>query len=239
MPVFELRSEQYDRVCWYHIWPDIENDLKQEELMAFAPKARVAQAEIQPPPSPRVVLLPFMKFPLELRTMVYKIYFSQPAEPHHFVPHEQKLSLCFRDELSVGRCPIRTFNGGVPVRQLWALSKDLYHEAMPLYFQTTEFRFNSFESLGQFLNVIGPYHRQHVTRVSLDTCLSDSSVDGENYFKDTETDAGLKALKLLRNCPALRHMKITMLATISHMAENFRVVPSNTQDQESRVLRRL
>ena len=113
MPVFEFRLEQYDRANWYHIWPDNENDLKQEELMAFAPKALVAQAEIQPPPSPRVVLLPFMKLPLELRTMVYKIYFFQPAEPHHFVPPEQRLSLCFRDELLFGRCPIRTFNGRV------------------------------------------------------------------------------------------------------------------------------
>lgn len=190
------------------------DDLKQDELMAFAPKARVAQ-----PRSPAAVPFPFMNLPLELRTMVYKIHFSQPAEPHHFVPLEQRLSLCYLDELPFGRCPIRTFNEGVPVRQLWTLSKTLYHEAMPLYFQTTEFRFNSFNSLGQFLNVIGPYHRQHVTSVILNNCYFDSSEDNENCLLDHEIHSGLKALKLLRSCPVLRHVKITIPASVSHMAE--------------------
>ena len=82
------------------------------------------------------------------------------------------------------------------MRQLWTLSKDLYHEAVSLYLQTTEFMLNGFESLGQFFNVIGPYHRQYVTSVILNICGFDSSEDNESYLLDREIHSGLKALKL-------------------------------------------
>lgn len=120
-----------------------------------------------------LVPFPFMKLPLKLRTMVCRVHFSQHAPP------EQMLSLCELDGIPLRGCTVRTSNGGVPVRQLWILSKDIYHEAMPLYLQTTECRLNSFETLGQFLRVIGPYHRQHMISVILNHCGLELSKDCE------------------------------------------------------------
>ena len=190
--------------------------------MAFAPKARVAQADTQAPQAaqqPPVVPFPFMKLPLELRTMIYRIHFAQPAEPHHLKSVDLMPSLCLFDDPPLRPCPFRMVNGGVPVRVLWTLSKDIYHEAMPLYFKNTEFTFNSLESLAQFLDKIGPYHRQHVSSVNLNITAFDFSMARDNCLSDDQTYAGLQAVKLLRSCPALRRMKFSLPPTVSHMAE--------------------
>lgn len=162
-------------------------DLKHEELMAFAPTARVAQADMRASQEPPVVPFPLMKLPLELRTMIYRIRFAQPAEPHHLMPVGLMPSLCSFDELPLQRCSFRVVNGGVPVHVLWTLSKDLYHEAMPLYVRNTEFTFNSLESLAQFLDKIGPYHRQHVSSVNLKIPRLDSSMARDHRLSDNET----------------------------------------------------
>lgn len=212
-PVYKFRSKEYSGEPWFRAQTLIVHHLEQEELMAFAPKARVAQADTQAPQAPQeppVIPFPFMKLPLELRTMIYRIHFAQPAEPHH---------LSLFDDLPFGPCSFRMVNGGVPVRVLWTLSKDLYHEAMPLYFKITDFTFNSLESLAQFLDKIGPYHRQHVSSVNLNIYKFDSSMARDNRLSDDETYAGLQAVKLLRNCPALRRMKFSFSSTVSHMAE--------------------
>ena len=214
MPEFEFRSKKYQGKDWGLIRRDIISDLQREELMAFAPKARVAQAVPPTPHGPPLAIFPFMKLPLELRTIVYKMHFSQAAELAYF-PSSQ---FQFGAPAFQG-CVFGTSNGGVPVRLLWTLSKDLYHEAMPLYFQTTKFIFNSLESLAHFLNVIGPYHRQHVTSVNLNSRKFDSSMDRERHISDSETHAGLQALKRLRECPALRHMQFNLPPVPYHLAE--------------------
>ena len=219
MAVLESRSKRYDSEDWFYIWKHIIHHLRQEELMAFAPKACIAQADPQPPQSPPVVPFPFMKLPLELRSIVYKIHFSQPGEPHHLVPpsrsHIHVVSTNFRMDVA----PSGLSMGGSCASTMVTFKKDLYHEAMPLCFQTTQFRFNSFMSLGQFLNVIGPYQQQHLTSVILDDCRCDTSKLSENYLSENVIHAGLRAMKLLRSCAALRHLKITLPATVSHMAE--------------------
>ena len=104
MAVLESRSKWYDSEDWYYIWKHIIHHLGQEELVVFAPKACIAQADPQPPQSPPVVPFPFMKIPLELRSIVYKIHFSQPAEPHHLVPpsrsHVHVVSTNFRMDVA-------------------------------------------------------------------------------------------------------------------------------------------
>lgn len=111
MPVHEFRSKEYDETTWDRIWTHIKDDLKQEELMAFAPEARVAQAETRSPP---VVPFPFMKLPLELRVLVYKMHFSQPAEPHHPVDNQQSLP-SLKDDLE--RVPGDVFtHASIPLR---------------------------------------------------------------------------------------------------------------------------
>ena len=217
MPEVEFRSKKYEGKDWGSIHSNIISDLRGEELMAFAPKARVAQADTPVPPTPQdppLAFFPLMKLPLELRTMIYKMHFAQAAEFAYFPS-----TMFHFGGLAFQGCGCGTSNGGMPVRLLWTLSKDLYHEAMPLYFQTTKFTFNSLESLAHFLNVIGPYHRQHVTRVNLNSPRFDSSMDGEGHVSDSETHAGLQALKLLRKCPALRHMQFNLPPVRYHLAE--------------------
>ena len=202
---------------------EIISHLQQHELMFFAPKARVAQADTQAPQAPQgppFVSFPFMKLPLELRTMVYKMHFAQPPEPHFVMAPELKPLGCRLHTDPFRRCAFRTINGGVPVRVLWTLSKDIYHEAMSLYFQATYFMFKSLKSLAHFLKVIGPYHRQHVTSVSLENPKFDSSKPGVISLSDDEIHTGLQGLKLLRECPALRHMKFDLPVTKSHLAED-------------------
>ena len=217
MPEFEFRSKKYEGEDWPSIYTDIISDLRQEELTAFAPKAPVAQADKSVPPAlqgPPLAFFPLMKLPLELRTMVYKMHFAQAAEFTYFPS-----SLCRFGGLAFQHWGFGVSNGGVPVRLLWTLSKDLYHEAMPLYFQTTKFTFNSLESLANFLNVIGPYHRQHVTSVNLNSRKFDSSMDRGRHVSNSETHAGLQALKLLRKCPVLRHMQFNLPPVPYHLAE--------------------
>ena len=218
MPVFKFRSKKYVEEDWASIHRDIISDLWREERMAFAPKARVAQAdtsELPTPHGPPLAFFPFMKLPLELRTIVYKMHFAQTADFTYF----PSSSLCHFGGLACQHCGFGVSNGGVPVRLLWTLSKDLYHEAMPLYFQTTVFTFNSLGSLAHFLKVIGPYHRQHVTSVNLNSRRFDFSMDRERLVSDSETHAGLQTLKLLRTCPALRHMQFNLPIVKYHLAE--------------------
>lgn len=188
--------------------------------MAFAPKARVAQEDAPGRPTPQgppLAAFPFMRLPLELRTIIYKMHFAQAVEFYPFL--RRRCCLISLGDL-FGQCSgFWISNEGVPVRLLWTLSKDLYHEAMPVYFQTTRFTFNSLESLAHFLNVIGPYHRQHVTSVNLNSSRFDSSMDREHHVSDAETYAGLQALKLLRKCPALRHMQFNLPIVPYQLAE--------------------
>ena len=191
--------------------------------MAFAPKARVAQGDTPIPPTPQgppLPRFPFMRLPLELRAMVYKMHFTQAAE-YTSLPTFSRSCLRLWGDVAFQRRGFWISNEGVPVRLLWTLSKDLYHEAMPLYFQNTEFTFNSLESLAHFLNVIGPYHRQHVTSVNLNSSRFDSSMDEEeeDRVSDGETHAGLQALKLLRKCPALQHMQFNLPYVPYHLAD--------------------
>ena len=87
MPEFEFRSKKYEGEDWRSIYTDIISDLRREELTAFAPEARVAQADKPVPPTPHgppLAFFPLMKLPLELRTMVYKMHFAQAAEFTYF-----------------------------------------------------------------------------------------------------------------------------------------------------------
>ena len=222
MRSFEFRSKIYKGEDWEDIYMNIIRDLRQEELMAFAPKPRVAQGDTPIPPTPQgppLPVFPFRRLPPEIRNMVYKMHFTQAAE-YTSLPTSSRSCLRFPGDVAFKRRGFWISNEGIPVRLLWTLSKELYHEAMPLYFQTTDFTFNSLESLAHFLNVIGPYHRQHVTSVNLNSYRFDSSMDEEeDRVSDGETYAGLQALKLLRKCPALRHMQFNLPYVPYHLAD--------------------
>ncbi|MCJ1456063.1 hypothetical protein MMC28_006420 [Mycoblastus sanguinarius] len=173
--------------------------LKLQELNAFAPpKVKLARSSPDPQRESESSF-PFMKLPYELRQIVYNYHFLQPVEDHR---HCDNLHWCPSEE----RCVFRTFNEGIPVRMLWTVSKAIYQEAMPLYFRTKKFIFTSLTSLIHFLSIIGPYHRQYITNVALET---------PNDFLCEEDSIRSKAFTLLCKCPALTSLRISFEMCIS------------------------
>lgn len=80
----------------------------------------------------------------------------------------------------------------VPVRMLWMASKTIYREAMPVYFHTKSFRVLEVESLLSFLRIIGPHHRQHIAKITLDLRRIDNA----------------KVFKRIAQCPSLEHLSV-------------------------------
>ena len=109
---------------------------------------------------------PFMELPVELRIMVYNYHFFQPVEhPREgcdAIPHGD-WDLCAPGGPA---CLHGITNGNVNLGNLWAASKTIYHEAMPIYFSRHHFQFPTLERLGKFLITISYYQRQYITKLS-------------------------------------------------------------------------
>ncbi|KAI4108630.1 MAG: hypothetical protein LQ339_002146 [Xanthoria mediterranea] len=142
---------------------------------------------------------PFMKLPPELRVMVYNYHFFQPVE------HATSLCLATVHPSDLAECkpggPICRFasvNNRVHMGNLWVTSKEIYHEAMPIFFSTHYFQFASLETLGHFLSTIPHYHRQHITKLRFD------------YLKTSKTKSFdiQQTLRLLSECPNLVELAI-------------------------------
>lgn len=163
--------------------------LKQHELDSFAPRTLSNSQYGTGALSSNMPTFPLMNLPLELRLSVYYFHFTQSMEPHWVFTEKDHQCKGHRD------CPIRTHNRNVPVRLLWTVSKTLYREAMPIYFQSKTFKFFSRQSLGHFLKCIGAYHRQHIKSLDL------GPISGL-----LESGTGKKAIEIfatLRDCPNL------------------------------------
>lgn len=125
-----------------------------------------------------------MELPLELRLMIYKCHFLQDGT---FPKWQQNCPA--RD-----MCSAKTYNLNVPVRMLWTVSKQVYHEAMPIYFQSKQFCFDQPSKVVDFVQTIGPYHRPHITRITLHMhCLDDYSY----VFKKFSQYVSLQHLSLI------------------------------------------
>ncbi|KAI4222672.1 MAG: hypothetical protein L6R36_005980 [Xanthoria steineri] len=137
---------------------------------------------------------PFMKLPPELRVMVYNYHFFQPIE------HLSRLCWATVEPGDVAKCKpggpicrLASVNNRVHMGNLWVTSKEIYHEAMPIFFSTHYFQFASLETLGHFLTTIPYYHRQYITKLRF------------NYLKTSKTKSFdiQQTFRLLSECPNL------------------------------------
>ena len=128
---------------------------------------------------------PFMKLPLEIRIMVYKLHFLQPPDCETAAP-------LWDGQCSAGNsCSRTTYNGKVPVRTIFLVSRAIYEEAMPLYFQMKTFEFLH-TGMYNTLGIMGPQERQHVSKIVF---VYDSVKTSEDF-------------PLLRDCPSLKELTV-------------------------------
>ena len=122
------------------------------EMIAFTPARvyKVLEKDVTP-----INVFPLMKLPWEIRQRIYYLHFQQPKKQD-----------AWGAECPAGdRCLIAVYNDFVPVRELILANKLIYHEAMPVYYRTKTFIFESVQSLWRFLRIIGPTQRSHVAHV--------------------------------------------------------------------------
>lgn len=158
--------------------------LERIEKDAFSPKNKTYFHSNQERQSLAVdATFPLMRLPLEIRLMIYEFHFLQAGE----VPEAEKNCLAGES------CRAKIYNRNVPIRMLWMASKTLYHEAMPVYFWTKNFRFLDADYLLAFLRTIGPYHRQYITQITLYL----RQIDNANVFKQIAQCSSLEHLSLV------------------------------------------
>lgn len=155
--------------------------LQIKEMMAFyeIPNPRTLSATL----STIEASFPFMKLPPEIRIMIYKLHFFQPADG------DTRQRFCDAGEF----CRFRRCNNDVPVRMLFVLSKAIYAEAMPLYYRTKTFHFFHCR-VASFLAKIGPDQRQHITKIAFNLKPYNARVE----------------IPALLDCPSLRELTIVV-----------------------------
>lgn len=137
-----------------------------------------------------------MKLPLEIRFIGYRCHFLQGGE-------------CAEGHLRIVQqktCDLLRYNHNVPVRMLWTVSKQLYLEAMPIYFQSKNFKCIRAYRASKFLDTIVPHHRQHITRMTLHLYCWDRRCLA---FKKIAQCLSLKSSSLIikpPSCPSLAIM---------------------------------
>lgn len=129
-----------------------------------------------------------MRLPVEIRLIIEKRSFSYEF---HFLQAGQ-VAEAEKNCPAGESCGAKIYNRNVPVRMLWMASKTLYQEAMPIYFRIKDFRFLEAESLLSFLQLIGPHHRQHITKITL-------------YLRQVDN---AKVFKRIAQCPSLQHLSL-------------------------------
>lgn len=171
------------RLCLVHFSALSRYNLMRAEKDAFASKNETYFRPNQESQSLAVdATFPLMRLPVEIRLMIYEFHFLQAGQ----APDAEK-------SCSPGySCEAKVYNRNVPVRMLWMTSKTLYKEAMPIYFRTKNFRFLEAESLLSFLRIIGPHHRQHITKITL-------------YIRQIDN---AKVFKRIAQCPSLEHLSL-------------------------------
>lgn len=138
---------------------------------------------------------PFMKLPLELRAEVYKqhlIMAGTIASIGRVYPHPH-LRIHLRNYCGIHEPPHHEDqNIDLSVRRLWAVSKTIYYEAIPVFFRYNDFDFETLDLVLQFLSQIGPTSRRNISSMSF------------NYTGK----APAKAIRLLKECVGLRSLAI-------------------------------
>ena len=132
--------------------------LQSLEKYAFAPPAQqvLPGNAIQRAPAKPERTFPFMRLYPELRHVIYELHFSQAKKPGTIG------EFCDAGD----QCPNRVYNNFIPIRIIILVSKQIYAEAMPLYYRSKRFQFNNVSRLDTFLKTIGPRQARHVHHIS-------------------------------------------------------------------------
>ncbi|KAL9098591.1 MAG: hypothetical protein Q9163_005779 [Psora crenata] len=129
---------------------------------------------------------PFMRLPLEIRTMIYKECLIMPV-PIQIYGHGN--AMISRDRRSPQWSnPICA----TALCRLFQVSKAIYRESMPIYFRYNEFSFSSLSPVYYFLHSLAPDARRTISSISL------------TYGGTREA----LAARALRTCLGLRHLTI-------------------------------
>lgn len=135
---------------------------------------------------------PFMRLPLEIRTMIYKELLIMPGpiefRSSYYLSAEP---VCFTTGPLDCEIPIYQKD----VCQMFNASKTIRLESAPLYFRYNRFRFQDLRGLEKFLNRIPPTFRRAVASISL------------KY----DYGAAARTMRMLSGCLGLRHLCIVLL----------------------------
>ena len=154
---------------------------------------------------------PLMKLPREVRDLGYKEHL---VFPDVFVTGERKFinpppgngHWGVSKSVKLRSWNTALFGGGNPFAQsvcnLFATSKIVYLEAIPVFFRLNDFRFDTVDHLHIFLSSIGTEARRKITSISF----------------AYEGHAPAKAIKLLKECIRLRRLSIELTRFTNNIA---------------------
>lgn len=140
----------------------------------------------QSPPLSEDVSFPFMKLPLELRNKVYEEFLVLPGSIKIKTMRRKSSQ---GDTQKAQNLKLKKGH----VSNLFATSRAIYHESVPVYFGLNIFYFPKLDILAKFLSKIGPSCRRKIRSISV------------LYWGKTPA----KAAKLLGECIGLRHLTLS------------------------------
>ncbi|KAL8798508.1 MAG: hypothetical protein Q9200_007758 [Gallowayella weberi] len=141
----------------------------------------------------RQSFFPLMKLPRELRDIAYTFHSQQ------FVRHPTN---CWCDHYGCRwrRSVLVVDKRDAAPENLWLVSKQLYNEAMPIYFNTHQFCFSNLGTLSTFIATSGPLARQHIANL----CFYWEASDSISTFNVHQT------FRLLSECPNLKRLTLNI-----------------------------
>ncbi|KAL8809482.1 MAG: hypothetical protein Q9223_007922, partial [Gallowayella weberi] len=141
----------------------------------------------------RQSFFPLMKLPRELRDIVYTFHSQQ------FVRHPTN---CWCDHYGCRwrRSVLVVDKRDAAPENLWLVSKQLYNEAMPIYFNTHQFCFSNLGTLSTFIATSGPLARQHLANL----CFYWETSSSISTFNVHQT------FRLLSECPNLKRLTLNI-----------------------------
>ena len=155
-------------------------------------------------PSKKQPTFRFMELPVEIRNRIYPLMLEMPRPSPGAVTiikraisfDDQVPSNCWQWQLGGDSRPNRWEAVDCPNLDILRVSKQIYTEAFHLFYKGHTLGFPDTGSLYDFLRDIGPKRRQQLTSIFLN-------------WQGPEAEAD-KAFKLLRRCPNLKSIILTM-----------------------------
>lgn len=132
----------------------------------------------------------FMDLPLEVRLLVSEHHFLQPA-----------IKIRGTESCQAGTmCPNNIYNVNVPVGTFLLASKTIYHESLPIYIRSKDFKFWNLYEMGRSLRRSGSFQRSYITNLSF--CIPS--------INDVSLSEAQKLCQLVAHCAGLRKLSIVV-----------------------------